>query len=128
MLCSWRRFFKRRFPITKETHEPPWRPTAACFYLSTTVRNGLWPHTLWMCHKVIYKNTRDGDEFGPKKNHQSAIDPPSFIYPTPVPSQPKIVVPSDTTLHLFTTHQTKKDDARRTGRRLHAIPATGRGK
>jgi hypothetical protein len=79
------------------------------FYLSTTVRNGLWPHTLWKCHKVIYKNPRDGDEFGAYK--PSVIDPTLVIYP-PLPSQRKIVVvPSDTTLQLLSYYapQQKKE-------------------
>jgi len=72
------------------------------FYLSTTVHNGLWPHTLRTCHKVIYKNARDGDEFGAKK-------PSTFVYIPPLPSQPKIVVvPSDTTLPTLATHHPEK--------------------
>src|SRR6266403_2117305 len=70
------------------------------------IRIGLWPHTLWTCHKSIYKDTRDGDESGAK--NQSIINPTlRYIPPSsrPASRSPSPVTPLTDSYCLLPTFQ-----------------------
>ena len=91
VLCSWRRIvqilsavFSQQRKLLSHLGVPPPRVLLIDHSLYRAVAAALWK-----CHKMIYKNAREGYDSG-AKNHQS-LNPPSLY--TPFPSSSRSLFP-----------------------------------